>query len=395
MQTHIAGGLSWPVRLAYVAAALFILASGGTNLIYGWSKGVDTASSLVWVAVSIAVSIVFSLSWPALLAAIDQWHWARCVMVAIALALSGAYSMSAALGSAAGGRANATIEEKDVTDKRARAQASYDAAKAELASLKPTRTVGELQAMRDGWKRAYPSQPWVLEPELARAKRRAELQAKIESATADLAKITPARQANSDAKALARYLSAIGIDTTPERLNDLLVIFAVLLIECGGGLSLAVGLSLAQSRSAAMPYVEQSGAGSSQDTAGQRGELSGASERVPDTQLSAHTDSNRTGGHLEPDTTPNSATFKASDCPVGADTCPTNEADTPAQSASAVLLLSFLRERGGVLVGGQRAMADAMGWSKTRLNEVLHELKAGGLVQLDTRPTGTVVRLAA
>jgi hypothetical protein len=61
----------------------------------------------------------------------------------------------------------------------------------------------------------------------------------------------------------------------------------------------------------------------------------------------------------------------------------------------AVRLLSFLRERGGVLVGGQRAIADAMGWSKTRLNEVRHELKAGGLIQLDTRPTGTVVRLAA
>ena len=47
-------------------------------------------------------------------------------------------------------------------------------------TLKPTRAVAELEAMRAGWRRAYPNQPWVLEPELARAKRRAELEAKIE-----------------------------------------------------------------------------------------------------------------------------------------------------------------------------------------------------------------------
>jgi len=62
-------------------------------------------------------------------------------------------------------------------------------------------------------------------------------------------------------------------------------------------------------------------------------------------------------------------------------------------SAWDVPLLSYLRTRGGVLVGGQRAMAGALSWSKTRLNEVLHELEAGGPVQLDTWPTGTVVRL--
>ena len=64
-------------------------------------------------------------------------------------------------------------------------------------------------------------------------------------------------------------------------------------------------------------------------------------------------------------------------------------------SSAARSMLALADLRGGVLVGGQREMAEAMGWSKTRLNEVLHELKAVGLIQLDTRPTGTVVRLAA
>jgi hypothetical protein len=53
-----------------------------------------------------------------------------------------------------------------------------------------------------------------------------------------------AKVANSDAKALARYLSAAGLDVTPDRLNDLLVLLAVVMVEVGGGLSLAVGMAL-------------------------------------------------------------------------------------------------------------------------------------------------------
>src|SRR5206468_10931491 len=80
--------------------------------------------------------------------------------------------------------------------------------------------------------------------EVGRAKRRAELEAKIDGASAELASIQPARVANSDAKALARYLGALGLEVGPDRLNDLLVLLAVLMIEAGGGLSLALGMVL-------------------------------------------------------------------------------------------------------------------------------------------------------
>jgi hypothetical protein len=109
--------------------------------------------------------------------------------------------------------------------------------------------------------------------------------------------------------------------------------------------------------------------------------------------MSGRTGQQRTGGHLASDTTPVASLFKAGDCPAEADTLGNARADTCVVSQTAVRLLSFIRERGGVLVGGQRGMAEAMGCSKTRLNEVLHELARAGLVLLDTRPTGTVVRL--
>ncbi len=85
---------------------------------------------------------------------------------------------------------------------------------------------------------------WFYEPELARAKRRAELEAKIERAAGELANTGPAKLANSDAVALAAYLSALGIETSADRVNKLLVLLAVLVIECGGGLALAVGMAL-------------------------------------------------------------------------------------------------------------------------------------------------------
>jgi hypothetical protein len=65
-----------------------------------------------------------------------------------------------------------------------------------------------------------------LAPELARSKRRAELEGKIERSASELASV-PAKVANSDAKALARYLVALGVNATPERLNDLLVLLTV------------------------------------------------------------------------------------------------------------------------------------------------------------------------
>jgi hypothetical protein len=247
---------SWQAKCCYLAAALLALASAGTNALYGWGKGTDTATSLVWLSVSVAVSVVFAFSWPALILSIDRQQWARAMLVFIALLLTGTYSISAALGSAMGGRANAAIEEKDTTDKRAKAQAAYDAAKSELANLKPARSVAELLAMRDGWVRAYKREPWILEPELARAKRRAELEQKIERAAGELKATRPAQVANSDALALAVFVQGLGINVDADRMNNLLTLLAVICIECGGGLSLAVGLALAQPTDKTAPTVE-------------------------------------------------------------------------------------------------------------------------------------------
>ncbi len=65
MSVITTGASPWPARCAYLSASIFTVASGGTNLIYGWQKGTDLAGSLVWAGVSTGVAIIFALSWPA------------------------------------------------------------------------------------------------------------------------------------------------------------------------------------------------------------------------------------------------------------------------------------------------------------------------------------------
>jgi hypothetical protein len=98
------GGSIWPARLAYAAALVFTGASAGTNAIYGWHRGVDLAGSVIWLSVSIAASIVFALSVPALLRSISARKVAQSQLVFVGLVVCGTYSIVAALGSASGGR---------------------------------------------------------------------------------------------------------------------------------------------------------------------------------------------------------------------------------------------------------------------------------------------------
>ena len=109
----------WPRLFANSAAAIFIAASGTTNIVYGFGKGDSLATSLVWAAG--AVAIVLALSWPALIRSVDAKRWSAAAISLVALMLSGAYSVTAALGSAAGGRANAAAIEVATADARARA----------------------------------------------------------------------------------------------------------------------------------------------------------------------------------------------------------------------------------------------------------------------------------
>src|SRR5947207_12938376 len=91
MTTPTTTASPWPARCAYISAVIFTAASGLTNLAYGWQKGDTLATSLVWSGVAGAVSIVFALSWPALIRSVDARRWSATLISLVALTLSGAY----------------------------------------------------------------------------------------------------------------------------------------------------------------------------------------------------------------------------------------------------------------------------------------------------------------
>lgn len=372
------GGL-WPSRLAYTAALTFTLASTGTNLLYGWAKGTDLGTSLVWAAVSAGVSIVFALSWPALLSSLDQRQWSRAAMVLVAMALTGTYSVTAALGSAMGGRTTASLEEKAIGDDRAKAQAAYDASQTELKALPSSRPIGELKALiaapprpkctvrvESGQRQTTCTNPVLaaLNAELGRAERKQELEGRLQKASQTLSETKTVKVANSDAVALTAYLQGLGVDVEVDRLNNLLVLLAVLCIECGGGLSLAVGMSLQSAATLQSVQVSGSGRELSGDASSEAsGEMPNVSAQVSCLQ----------GNQLEA-LRPQHAT---------------------ATNKSLAHLLAFLKKHGGVLIGGQRRMAELLGWSKSWTHLVLHELAKAGHVQLSTDSKRTVVRLVS
>ena len=120
MPISTAAASPWPARCAYLSAAIFTAASGLTNLTYGWQKGDTLATSIVWSGVAGAVAVVFALCWPALIRSVDAKRYSAAVIALVAMLLSGSYSLTAALGSAAGGRANAAASEAAQTDARGR-----------------------------------------------------------------------------------------------------------------------------------------------------------------------------------------------------------------------------------------------------------------------------------
>jgi hypothetical protein len=326
---------------------------------------------------------------------------ASATMAGIALLLTGAYSASAALGSAMGGRTTAAIEEQDAKDRKAKAQAKWDAAKAQLdqlnsakpgaelqslidnakadlAKLPATRSIAELEALTkrgcparvrlDGQAKAVCQKydvelgrAWgrsrltsriaeltteIGQAEQRRAQQREKAQGVMSAAEGELAAHGSSRLANSDAVALATYLQALGLSIDAERVNKLLVLLAVLVIECGGGLALAVGMALSDG-----PLSER-----------ERGPANGA--RIVCTPPLAQEN------------------VKARQVPVIPGASATAGGWQQGEAPARHKLLQMVGDAAGVLRTSERALGSRLGISSTRARQLLSELAAAGAIKL-------------
>lgn len=255
---------SWQVKTAYACAALFSLTSISTNAIYGWSKGDTVPSQFIWAALAIATGTTLLLATAALFKASAAKRWGHAAFIAAGLSLCATYSIVAAVGSATGQRMSAALSEDSAAIHRASAQTAIEEATGHLAQLPQNRPSAAISAEIDGilldpkldgckeinGPRTREKCPHVadLRKELATAQstegNRTQWQAKLDKARDIIAKLPPPRVVNSDAQALASFLAALGFTASVAQVNTSLALLAVLLIEMGGSVSLAIGMAL-------------------------------------------------------------------------------------------------------------------------------------------------------
>ena len=346
-----------PRAIALCGVGLLIGASACLGAYYGYTIGahIHLALGAIFASAALGGEILKPL---AIVAAVDAAKHRQlvpslaCSLLAIVCI---AYSFTAELSLSATSRSDQSAQRAHTADIVAATRASRDRALTELQAIAPARPVAELRPLADKLRmtpgangcmsppdgpisRRVCSQVEALKAEAARALRRVELEQTIKEAATRLAELRHVSDtANPAAVALGVYTAALGFPTSPNELAPWLALIPVLFLEFGSAFGLLAVRQLASSSP---------------------------------------------GKPLPP---PNSDTGRTV-------ACSDDEDDRGPKLGARVLKL--IETSGGKIEGGQRGIAKALGISKSRVNELLHELAVAGRVRLDTCRKGTTVRLA-
>lgn len=161
----------------------------------------------------------------------------------------------------------------------------------------------------------------------------------MDKASADLAALTADLVVNTDVKTLARYLSAVGINVSVDRMMDVVTVFTVLIVETGAGLSVALAMVLA-------PFPARP-----------------------------------------------SVMSDAGDQPAAQQTVPSAPAPVAAPALPASPLLVWLEGQGGKATTSIRKLADSLGRSPSSIYLEVKRLARDGVIAMRSRPKGTVINL--
>ncbi len=414
--------LNLPAISAFMAGGTFTLASAATNLTYAVAKSDALATQITWGAVAVATSVGLALAPAAVVTCLSQRKYGPSSLALAATVLFGAYSVTAALGSATGGRLVAELEAGDIAGKRRTATADIVKAEGDLTALGAARAAATIDAeinavfsRTPGLSDCAPKPNWtpsrahreacktisLLQIERTKADERDKVQSRITAARKELA-ATSGRGtiANSDAVALQGFAAAIGVNVGTDVINKLLVVLSVLLLELGGGLCFAVGQGL-------------SGLGNS-GTAAQRPRVREGKSCATNT-TSAPVVVDRPIQVSSPSTNkvpnaPNVLRLPLDTRPKVSSPVPASGAQTPVNTVDAASngsvqsldvpadaggrLLQLLSDRGGEVFGGHRSFARALGISHGHVSNVLDDLARAGRIVVEAGSKGTRVRLA-
>jgi len=389
-------GSSFTRTIAPTSAAGLVIASMGFAGLYSWSAGSQHGIALGALSVIMALALEGAkpLALAASLSAFQSWSLVRGTLLALLALVGVVFSLTSELSLIAGSRG-------DLVAKREAAIESYDYgrqrvkdARIELATLAPSRTIEEVKADITKLFAANPKAgdcrnatanatdryicPKVADyqGEIARAKRRSELLAILDRNIDGKNTTTAVKYADPGSAVLATYLGTLGFNVSTTKLTDWLVLIPVLALEIGGALSVLLVQSV-------------SGSGSRQTAiASQQPDIQTmpAPGPAPDTQSRA----------APGNSTPHPGEKRTPRKPTKRTSGRGGKRGGGGQSGKRRLgnVVDLLKARGGQISGGQRGIARALKMSKSRVNELLHELAAAGKVRLTTSRAGTTVALA-
>jgi hypothetical protein len=398
-------------------ASLLVIASALLGAFYGYVVGSHTHQvvGLIFAAAALGGELVKPFAVSAALDAFGRWQFLRGAACALLAVVAIVYSVTSELGLAAASRGDHTAARQLVLDDAKSAKSARDRAQAELGTLMPARDGLEAQIrtlkatpganscekingpiFRDTCKSVAD-----LEIEAARAKRRAELEAIVRSGPAHTEGQQAVAEADPLAAALAAYLGALGWAVGTDSLSPWLLLVPVLFLELGSALGVVVVRSMRDEVSAGV---------SGNGPAGVSGSLAVGpvgvgvrSEQTPDagnppkpglsgTQQTSEADTEAAATVAQKRTRCRTPAKRKPRTPRGPG--PSGGGGHRRKRTPDSNVVDLLERNGGRVSGGQRGIAKSLGLSRSRTNEVLHDLSSRGVVKLSTGRTGTVVSLA-
>ena len=389
-----------PTRtLAAICAAGLVIASAGFGAVYAWTSGAAHGPLMASLTVLMAVALegCKPLAVAAAFTAFRSWAPMRGAALSLLAFVAIAYSLTAELTLMATARSDLVAERvaaaktaKSADGKRERIEAEL----VKLPSARPVETVrseiighladprvGDCNTIDGPRSRAICPTVNMLRVELGNAQRREKLETEL--AALQTNRQTTDKKADPGAHALSVYLAALGLTVASGLLSDWLTLIPVLALEIGA--ALAVLLVQAVSSGHGTPrQVEQ--------------KLDIHAQAQPGQPESMRLDTESRSGAGE-------AVSSAPMPPAPKRTRRKPTKRTPGRGGGGGNgeqrkprlgnVIHLLKERGGRIEGGQRSIARSLGVSKSRANQMLHELAAAGSVRLATSRAGTTVALAA
>jgi hypothetical protein len=235
-----------------------VTASAGFGAVYAYHVGIEHSLALATLTVLFAVALegIKPLAIAQAFQSFAFWAPMRGVALASLGVVAVAYSLTSELALMSASRGDLAAERLRVSERGNIARDRYANAKTELARLAPSRTVAEVEALIGAFKplcrmirgESVCTRPVPLIAELARAKRRKELEAILGETGAQVASGPAVVVADPGASALATYLSALGISVSSDLVAQWLNLVPVLALELGSALAGVLVTSVSYTR---------------------------------------------------------------------------------------------------------------------------------------------------